>query len=96
MPAVDSSDMTPAYWLDIARAIAKRYDTFDGFVILHGTDTMAYTASALSFLLDNLEAFCIVDQKGRDLIRLHLSARESDKFRDLRGPGKLDFADFEQ
>ncbi len=53
-PLLDSSNMTPAVWLELARIIADRYDEFDSFVILHGTDTMAYTASALSFLLDNL------------------------------------------
>lgn len=53
-PPIDSSDMTPKLWAQITRIIAQRYDSYDGFVILHGTDTMAYTASALSFLLENL------------------------------------------
>ncbi|MBQ8655443.1 MAG: type I asparaginase [Prevotella sp.] len=53
-PPIDSSDMTPARWTDLAHTIADRYDMFDGFVVLHGTDTMAYTASALSYLLENL------------------------------------------
>lgn len=48
---IDSTNMTPAHWLDIARAIRESYDDFDGFVISHGTDTMAYTAAALSFLI---------------------------------------------
>lgn len=51
---VDSSDMKPQAWIYIAQLIAKNYAEFDGFVILHGTDTMAYTASALSFLLEGL------------------------------------------
>ena len=51
---IDSSDMDPDYWMDIARIIHKRYDSFDGFVILHGSDTMAYTASGLSFVFENL------------------------------------------
>lgn len=51
---VDSSDMTPALWLKIARVIEEKYEEYDGFVVLHGSDTMAYTASALSFMLENL------------------------------------------
>lgn len=51
---IDSSDMTPTYWARIVELIAARYNEYDGFVILHGTDTMAYTASALSFMLENL------------------------------------------
>lgn len=51
---IDSSDMSPADWVRIARLIAERYDRYDGFVVLHGSDTMAYTASALSFLLEGL------------------------------------------
>jgi len=53
-PLMDSSDMTPLDWQTIADDIRANYDKYDGFVILHGTDTMAYTASALSFMLDNL------------------------------------------
>ena len=53
-PPIDSSDMEPALWAKIVQIISDRYDRFDGFVILHGTDTMAYTASALSFMLENL------------------------------------------
>ncbi|MBK9422092.1 MAG: type I asparaginase [Flavobacteriales bacterium] len=51
---IDSSDMHPEQWVRIARTIGQRYEDFDGFVVLHGSDTMAYTASALSFLLENL------------------------------------------
>ena len=54
LPPVDSSDICPAAWLTIARILEREYARYDGFVILHGTDTMAYTASALSFLLENL------------------------------------------
>lgn len=50
-PLIDSSDATPATWLTIARLLLEHRDAYDGFVVLHGTDTMAYTASALSFLL---------------------------------------------
>jgi len=50
-PLLDSSDMTPAHWGEIAHDIQKNYADYDGFIILHGTDTMAYTASALAFML---------------------------------------------
>ena len=53
-PPIDSSDMRPALWARIVNIIAENYDSTDGFVILHGTDTMAYTASALSFMLEGL------------------------------------------
>ena len=53
-PLIDSSDMQPAHWVELAEIIEKNYETFDGFVVLHGSDTMAYTASALSFMLENL------------------------------------------
>lgn len=51
---IDSSNMTPSFWADLAEIIERQYDSYDGFVILHGTDTMAYTASALSFMFKNL------------------------------------------
>jgi L-asparaginase len=51
---IDSSDMTPKIWEEVAHIIEDQYDNYDGFVILHGTDTMSYTASALSFMLENL------------------------------------------
>jgi len=54
-PLLDSSNMTVLEWNLIGNVIKKKYDEFDGFVILHGTDTMAYTASALSFSLENLD-----------------------------------------
>jgi len=53
-PLLDSADMTPDDWVRIARLITSRYAEFDGFVVVHGTDTLAYTASALSFLLPGL------------------------------------------
>ncbi len=53
-PLCDSAQMRPEDWVRIANAVAERYDDYDGFVVLHGTDTMAYTASALSFLLTGL------------------------------------------
>ncbi|MCK5846191.1 MAG: asparaginase [Bacteroidales bacterium] len=53
-PLVDSSDMSPKQWIELVEIIEKNYNEYDGFVILHGTDTMSYTASALSFMLENL------------------------------------------
>ena len=53
-PLLDSSNMTMEDWIHIAQDIQDAYELFDGFVILHGTDTLAYTASALSFMLENL------------------------------------------
>lgn len=53
-PPIDSSDMTPARWTELSHIIADHYEDYDGFVVLHGTDTMAYTASALSYMLENL------------------------------------------
>ncbi len=54
-PLIDSSDMHPESWGRIAEVIAENYDTYRGFVVLHGTDTMAFTSSALSFMLKNLD-----------------------------------------
>ena len=53
-PPIDSSDMEPYHWARLTRIVERNYNQYDGFVILHGTDTMAYTASALSFMLENL------------------------------------------
>lgn len=54
-PPIDSSNMVLSIWVEIAGTIKKNYSSYDGFVILHGTDTMAYTASALSYMLENLD-----------------------------------------
>ncbi len=54
MEAIDSSNVTPERWSELAHVIAENYMQYDGFVVLHGTDTMSYTASALSFMLENL------------------------------------------
>lgn len=54
-PPIDSSNMTTVIWVKLAETIKENYDGYDGFVILHGTDTMAYTASALSYMLVKLE-----------------------------------------
>lgn len=53
-PTLDSSNMDPVIWAELAAIIERTYEDYDGFVILHGSDTMAYTASALSFMLKNL------------------------------------------
>jgi L-asparaginase len=53
-PLLDSSNMNPAFWIHLASVIEEKYEDYDGFVVLHGSDTMAYTASALSFMLENL------------------------------------------
>ncbi|MGM0481219.1 MAG: asparaginase [Pseudomonadota bacterium] len=72
-PLMDSSDITPSDWVTIARDIEAHYQDYDGFVILHGTDTMAYTASALSFMLQNLAKPVIVTGS-----QIPLSALRSD------------------
>lgn len=53
-PLIDSSDIEPSLWVELTSLIEERYDDYDGFVILHGTDTMAYSASVLSFMLEGL------------------------------------------
>ena len=53
-PLIDSSDVEPSLWVSLAGLIEEKYDVYDGFVILHGTDTMAYSASALSFMIEGL------------------------------------------
>ena len=55
---IDSSNMTPNNWIEITNLISDNYAIYDSFVVLHGTDTMSYTASALSFMLENL-VFCV-------------------------------------
>lgn len=54
LPLIDSSDTNPAFWIRLAQNIYDQYHEYNGFVVLHGTDTMSYTASALCFLLENL------------------------------------------
>ncbi|MEO1365929.1 MAG: asparaginase domain-containing protein [Acidobacteriota bacterium] len=76
-PLLDSSDMTPLDWLRIARDIVERYDDYDGFIVLHGTDTMAYTASALSFMLENLSKPVVITGSQIPLVELRTDAREN-------------------
>jgi L-asparaginase len=53
-PLIDSSDIMPEHWVKICRIIEENYDKYDGFVVLHGTDTMSFSAAAVSFMLENL------------------------------------------
>ena len=53
-PLIDSSNVSPSFWIKLAEVIGSNYGNYDGFVVLHGTDTMAYSASMLSFMLENL------------------------------------------
>ena len=57
---IDSSNINTSNWAEIANLVETNYDTYDSFIILHGTDTMAYTASALSFMLENLDKAVIL------------------------------------
>ncbi len=70
MPLIDSADMTPQNWQNIADDVKQNYHYYDGFVILHGTDTMAFTASALSFMLENLAKPVIVTGSQMPLAEL--------------------------
>ena len=74
---IDSSNMTPDLWADIARIIEREYDRYDGFVVLHGTDTMAYTASALSFMFKNLGKPVVLTGSQLPLGMLRSDGREN-------------------
>ncbi len=74
---MDSTNMTPAEWDQIIDAIAENYDNYDGFVITHGTDTMAYTASALSIALQNLGKPVILTGSQIPALELHTDARRN-------------------
>jgi L-asparaginase len=76
-PLLDSANMTPREWLNIARDIAGNYKQYDGFVVLHGTDTMAYTASALPFLLRGLAKPVIITGSQIPLCEVRNDAREN-------------------
>jgi L-asparaginase len=76
-PLLDSSNMTPAEWAEIARDIHANYGRYDGFVVLHGTDTMAYTASALPFLLSGLRKPVIISGSQIPLCEIRNDAREN-------------------
>jgi L-asparaginase len=76
-PLLDSSNMTPVEWVKIARDVAEHHDDYDGFVILHGTDTMAYTASALPFMLEGLRKPVIITGSQIPLCEVRNDAREN-------------------
>ncbi|CAL4326595.1 asparaginase [Buchnera aphidicola] len=76
-PLIDSSNMTPIEWQVIANDIQQNYHKYDGFVILHGTDTMAYTASALSFILENLEKPVIITGSQIPLSEIRSDGRQN-------------------
>jgi L-asparaginase len=74
---IDSSDMRPPDWVRIARIIGANHDAFDGFVVLHGSDTMAYTASALSFLLEGLSKPVILTGSQLPIGTIRTDAKEN-------------------
>ncbi len=76
-PVIDSSNMAPDTWLKIARDIRQRYDQYDGFVVIHGTDTMAHTASALAFMFEGLGKPVILTGSQIPLIEVRNDAREN-------------------
>ena len=76
-PPMDSSDIGPDSWAKIVRLIADNYDAYDGFVVLHGTDTMAFTASALSFMLENLNKPVILTGSQLPINMLRTDGKEN-------------------
>jgi len=76
-PLLDSSNMTPAEWVKIAHDVAANYARYDGFVVLHGTDTMAYTASALPFMLHGLGKPVLITGSQIPLCEVRNDAREN-------------------
>ncbi len=80
---IDSTNMQPKHWLVIAKAIEDHYNAYDGFVICHGTDTMAYTAAALSYLVQNSPKPIVITgaQKPIDMENTDARTNLSDSFR---------------
>ncbi len=76
-PLLDSSNMTVKEWNKIAELVADNYEKYDGFVVLHGTDTMAYTASALSFMLENLGKPIVLTGSQIPLCELRSDGRDN-------------------
>lgn len=76
-PPIDSSDMSLRRWAQLVRIIADNYEAYDGFVVLHGTDTMAYTASALSFMLENLTKPVILTGSQLPIGQLRTDGKEN-------------------
>lgn len=76
-PPIDSSDMSPNFWAKIVKIINYNYERYDGFVILHGTDTMSFTASALSFMLENLSKPVILTGSQLPIGQLRTDGKEN-------------------
>lgn len=76
-PLLDSSNMTMDDWINIAKDLRRSYELFDGFVILHGTDTLSYTASALSFMLENLGKTVIVTGSQIPIFEIRSDGRDN-------------------
>lgn len=76
-PVIDSSNMGSEHWIRMAEIIKKNYEKYTGFVILHGTDTMAYTASALSFMLENLSKPVVITGAMLPVREVRTDAREN-------------------
>lgn len=76
-PIIDSSNMTQSIWVEMAEIIKENYETHDGFVILHGSDTMAFSASALSFMLEGLQKPVIFSGSQLPIGEIRTDAREN-------------------
>jgi L-asparaginase len=76
-PILDSSNMDPVIWAELAAIIGRTYDDYDGFVVLHGSDTMAYTASALSFMLKNLSKPVVLTGSQLPIGEIRTDAKEN-------------------
>lgn len=76
-PIIDSSNMQPAIWVEMANIIKENYEAYDGFVILHGSDTMAFSASALSFMLEGLQKPVILSGSQLPIGEIRTDAREN-------------------
>ncbi|MXV13934.1 asparaginase [Hufsiella ginkgonis] len=76
-PIIDSSNMKPGIWVELAEKIAEGYEEYDGFVILHGSDTMAFTASALSFMLEGLSKPVVFTGSQLPIGQIRTDAKEN-------------------
>lgn len=76
-PIIDSSNMKPEYWIGLVEVIEKNYNKYDSFIVLHGTDTMSYTASVLSFMLENLGKPVILTGSQLPLGMIRTDGREN-------------------
>ncbi|RYE16633.1 MAG: L-asparaginase 1, partial [Sphingobacteriaceae bacterium] len=76
-PIIDSSNMKPKTWVEIATLIEINYDNYEGFVILHGSDTMAFTASALSFMLEGLNKPVVLTGSQLPISQIRTDAKEN-------------------